>query len=615
MNDENIRDPKEVRPPVTNTLEKSEFEKRIAPAFQTLENVLSKSFGPYGSNTIICDYPYTSTTKDGWTIMKNILFDDPLDRAISQMVTDICGRLNNTVGDGTTTAIVATNALYRAYMKTREKVTGIAPRDIIRTFHKCADAVVKCLQENFVTMLDSGDDENFAKAIRNVVRVSSNGNEELTEIIGSIYDELKFPAIDIQLAPDGITKKKIIDGYAIDVSLTDRLYVNNDNKTATYTNMDAIIFEHKITASIFKNILIPLNMQCAARGRHLLVIAPFYDEHAIDTVIRDTLNSEYRRTKDVNMVLAVCSARNAKDRKSLSDLAMLFNTVAISNATAEEIVKATMVDPNLIMGYFNLDYRKIPNIRVYDSATAGITVSDGTEHVKLPEDNKFLVDVGFCEYAELGLKSSIFRGFYFDEDLYKKHCDEAEQELEETTRKYQAMGTFNLETGWARQRVASLKLKMATIEVGGESQLSQGMMRDVVDDAVKAAASAYNNGTVLGCHIHLRKAIELCRNSTNDVLERYAYDLLTDAFSHVHETLLRNKYNDEPYGNEKINQILQLAKQPENGVYDIVTESLSQDIITSADTDIQILRATMDLASLLISGNQFVFRHIQGSEF
>ena len=107
----------------------------------------------------------------------------------------------------------------------------------------------------------------------------------------------------------------------------------------------------------------------------------------------------------------------------------------------------------------------------------------------------------------------------------------------------------------------------------------------------------------------------MCKEGTIEVLEQYAYDLLYNAFCRVHETLLRNKYagsmGDEAY----IQQILKYSENPENGVYDIVADRLSKDIITSADTDIQILRATMDLTSLLVSGNQFVYRHLQGSEF
>lgn len=613
--EEKVTTTKAPREVVTNTLSKEEFQDRITPVFQTLEDRLSKSFGPYGSNTIICDYPYTSTTKDGWTIMKSILFADPLDRAISQMVTDICGRLNNTVGDGTTTAIVATNAVYKS-CKTRMLPEDTLPRDVLSAFHICSEEIVKLLQSEYVTPMDVSDN-SFGERIRNVVRVSSNGNEELTEMIGSIYEELKFPAIDIQLAADGFTKSVIIDGYAIDITIMDKLYINNDNKTATYSNLDVVIFEHKITTTIFKELLIPLNEQCRARGRHLLVIAPFYDEHALDGVIKDTLNAEYRRSKDINMVLAVCSARNDKDKKCLADLAMLFNTTPITNATAEACIKAMSADPALIHGCFNIDFRDIPDIRVFKNGD--FTISTGSERIELMNtdevksnpDFKFAVELGFCAYAELGLKASMFRGFFFDENRYAVHLMEADQELTNAINKYKAMGTFNLETAWARQRLAALKLKTATIEVGGESLLSQGMMRDVVDDAVKAAASAYNNGTVLGCHVCLRDAVKKLHDAESNELKKTVYDIIYQAFGQVQHTLLENRYGEDE---DHINSIINTMAN-EKQVFDIVTEKLSQNIITSADTDVQILKATMDLASLLISGNQFVYRHLQGSEF
>lgn len=603
---------------VTNTLTKDEFINRVTPVFKTLEERLSKSFGPYGSNTIICDYPYTSTTKDGWTIMKSILFADPLDRAIAQMVTDICGRLNNTVGDGTTTAIVATNALYNSCITGKFDIPeGTLPRDILSAFRECCDEIIKVLKEKYVRPIDISD-EDFGQRIRNVVNVSSNGNAELTEMIGSIYDELKFPAIDIQLAADGITKKLVVDGYSSDISLMDKIYINNDNKTATYNSMDVVIFEHKVTSSIFKEILIPLNEQCRGRGRHLLVIAPFYDERALDSIIKDTLNAEYRRSRDVNMVLAVCSARNEKDRKCLSDLAMLFNTTPITNATAEELIRILSTEPAMIHSAFNIDFRNIPNIGIITSAGFAKSIGDERDAAMEAAKNadkelKFIVELGYCDYADIGLKSSTFRGFYYDENLYKLHCTEAEQELTDAIQKYKTLGTFNLETTWARQRLAALKLKMAMIEVGGESALSQGMMRDVVDDAVKAAASAYNNGTVLGCHVNLISAINELADAETDNLKTVIYCMIADAFCSVQHTLLKNKYGS----NEQtmIDLMFKMNHSDDPAVFDIVTEKFTKDIITSADTDIQVLRATMDLISLLISGNQFVYRHIQGSEF
>ena len=106
--------------PRANVLPKEIFEDRAKKVFNIAWQSLSKSFGPYGAPTIICNYPFRHVTKDGFTIMKNLSMDASetlLDQAIMDMASDICGRLNNTVGDGTTSAVVATNSIYQSYLK------------------------------------------------------------------------------------------------------------------------------------------------------------------------------------------------------------------------------------------------------------------------------------------------------------------------------------------------------------------------------------------------------------------------------------------------------------------------------------------------------------------
>ena len=101
--------------PAVNVISKEEFEERISKVFHLLWKTLSKSFGPYGAPTLIYNYPYSHVTKDGYTIMKNLSMDASetlVDQAIADMAADICGRLNYTVGDGTTSAVIATNSIY-----------------------------------------------------------------------------------------------------------------------------------------------------------------------------------------------------------------------------------------------------------------------------------------------------------------------------------------------------------------------------------------------------------------------------------------------------------------------------------------------------------------------
>ena len=126
--------------PQINVISKEEFEVRVEKVFNLLWKTLSKSFGPYGAPTLIYNYPYSHATKDGFTIMKNLSMNASetiLDQAIADMAADICGRLNYTVGDGTTSAVIATNSIYQSYRKMKSNLHGrirMIPRNVIRFY-------------------------------------------------------------------------------------------------------------------------------------------------------------------------------------------------------------------------------------------------------------------------------------------------------------------------------------------------------------------------------------------------------------------------------------------------------------------------------------------------
>ena len=111
--------------PAINVISKEEFEERVDKVFHLLWKTLAKSFGPYGAPTLIYNYPWSHVTKDGYTIFKNLSMDATetlVDQAIADMAGDICGRLNYSVGDGTTSAIIATNSIYQNYRSKRDEL-------------------------------------------------------------------------------------------------------------------------------------------------------------------------------------------------------------------------------------------------------------------------------------------------------------------------------------------------------------------------------------------------------------------------------------------------------------------------------------------------------------
>ena len=181
---------------------------------------------------------------------------------------------------------------------------------------------------------------------------------------------------------------------------------------------------------------------------------------------------------------------------------------------------------------------------------------------------------------------------------------------------------------------------MGVIEVGGDSELSQKLLKDAVDDAIKAASSAFDNGVVNGCNVDMMKAIQdtlvECLTSP-DLDERSTsiysilLNILYDGFTDVYKTVLSNAFDDKEINrlyevNEFFDKpVIDLDKEDiidENTysmhdiiinhsvhsgkVFDVSTREFTSNVINSSKTDEEILVATIDLIALLISGNQMI---------
>jgi chaperonin GroEL (HSP60 family) len=645
--------------PAINVISKEEFEERVDKVFHLLWKTLAKSFGPYGAPTLIYNYPWSHVTKDGYTIFKNLSMDATetlVDQAIADMAGDICGRLNYSVGDGTTSAIIATNSIYQNYRNKRDELKNkfILPRDVIRKYEVIKEKIIKNLQTK-VVQIRTEDLEQLKKNIHDVVYISSNGDETITEYISDLYKVLGAPAISCMLAPDGITKKRLIEGYKYDLTINDRLYINSDDQTMVLDDADVIIFATKVTKSTYQNILKPLNTECKRRGRHLIVAAPSYDETALQQVIAVDLNNEYRKEHDVNLVLTTYRAVSAHTRKLINDFAILTNTTIIDRALENSIIDQLSTGQQIFQ-VFNMDEREIPGLRCLAMGEQTGLYNRGVDELPdgfAPVNKAFplvenYVDLGFVKHCSLGLKSSQFTDLIYDKKRYEVVLAEARADLEEKEKKYQKLGTFNLEVSQAQERLYALNLKMGIIEVGADTELSQKLLKDAVDDAIKAASSAFNHGVVLGCNTNLIQVISDMYEEETDPVNKTLIEILLSGFIDVYKTVLGNAFDNvtfENYSFEKKTEFenwvtekelrvediftdmeaLQqaIANSTHNGVYtvhdvliqyslltsqvfDISKFRYSTSVINSLQTDEEILKATIDLITILIVGNQMV---------
>lgn len=628
--------------PKVNVLDRDQFLTRAREIFQTYEDVLSKTLGAYGSPTIISNYPYLHITKDGYTVCRNMEFDgrggELIDQTISLMAMNICSRLNYSVGDGTTSAIVATNELYKAIyemMYTNDVFKHARPKDIMATFNEIKDELVKMMEEK-ATPVNS---DNMEEVIRKIVHVSSNGDDHITEMITDAYKTLGFPAINCAESDTDETYCKIIDGFSINVYLGDKIYINNDEKTAKCKQCDVIMFDHKVSLDTYTYLIRPLTSFVRHCGRHLICIAPSYDETMLNGVIKRELMTEFEKTHDICLVLTAIQLNNNFSKKQYADLAVILGTTLIDRDLEDEMCKKCD-EVNDIRKIFDMSDRCIPGITIYPSDSTEQSVA----HPKVYDEtrkNECMITLGFVEEASLGLKTSMFRNSFYNKEIYDKCIREAEMELDEVIQKFAILGTYTRDIYEAQKRLSSIRMKMATIYVGGDSDVSRNLLKDSVEDSIRAAESAFQNGYVQGCNFTLSTCIqELYDKEVDNNLREALLSALLKAFQSVYKKVLDNAFGEDAtvtittyhelfesitnYGIHIDEDWLECVGGLEVGksyhlstilikiskylgmVLNLDTMEFSNDVINSAKTDIEILTATSDLLSMLMVGNQVV---------
>lgn len=554
-------------PPDINVLDQEKMQERVEKIFSMVGESLGKSFGPMGSHTLISQHPYYHVTKDGFTILKFIRFnhqEGPIDMVILDMISSICSRLNYSVGDGTTSAVLATNSMFRSFMKYRNDLFKYfpLPRIMLHELKKISNDILDELNKRTIKINTLPVNE-MVEYIRDVVYVSSNADKETTDIITELYREMEYPGINVTKAADGVTKGEIVKGFMFPAHLMDRLYINSDDDTQKGTNYDVVIFDHKVGLDAFRMILQPIQRMSLERGRKLVCIAPMYDDVALNGDIRNELNSEYARRHDISLILMSFKCNTGYEKKQAADLAMLCNTDTITKAKEMELLVSARASKDEYNAAWiehlpiNIDDRDIPGIRVKMSFEEMSSLKNPTTPFKtwekgmeLSKDKKYVFRVGFAGNASLSLtKQSVFSGFIYDEGLYEKYLLEAKKDLDAAIEKYKKLGTFNFEIDEAQARYLGLKMKMGQISVGANSEFSQDFLMDAMVDAVKAAESSWQNGIVVGGHVSLLSSInaliekELAKDHVNDGRE-LLLRIIFDGIKDVREQVFSNGFRD-----------------------------------------------------------------------
>ena len=302
---------------------------KVLKGVELLSRAVKVTLGPKGRNVII-DKKFGSptVTKDGETVAKEVELPDPYENMGAQMVKEVASKTSDNAGDGTTTATVLAEAIYREGLK--NVAAGCNPIFLKRGIDKAVEAAIAELGK--ISKKVNNRDE-----IRQVAAVSANWDYEIADKIADAMDKVgKDGTITVEEAKSIETTLDVVEGMQFDKGYLSPYFVTSpESMEAVLEDAYVLIHEKKISAL---NDLLPLLQTAAKSGKPLLIIAEEVEGEALAALvvnkIRGTLN-----------VCAVKAPGFGDRRKAiLEDIAILTGGKCITEDLGIKLENVTVAD-------------------------------------------------------------------------------------------------------------------------------------------------------------------------------------------------------------------------------------------------------------------------------
>src|SRR5712675_1954918 len=303
---------------------------------QKLSRAVKATLGHKGSNVVFgMKFASTTVTKDGVTVAKEIELEDACENMGAQMVREVASKTSDAAGDGTTTATVLAEAIYREGLK--YVTSGANPIGIQRGIMKAVEAAVDHLSKISKKVKDKEE-------IKQVATVSANWDTTIGEIIADAMDKVgKDGTITVEEAKSIETSLDVVEGMQFDKGYLSPYFVTNaEAMEAILDNPYVLLFEKKISS--LKDML-PLLEKVAKAGRPLLIISEDVEGEALATLVVNKLRG--------TLQVAAVKAPGFGDRRKamMEDIAVLTGGklitedlgIKLENITLDDLGKAKRI--------------------------------------------------------------------------------------------------------------------------------------------------------------------------------------------------------------------------------------------------------------------------------
>ena len=419
-----------------------------------LANAVKVTLGPKGRNVVLGKkWGSPTITKDGVTVAKEIELKDPLQNMGAQMVKEVASKTSDVAGDGTTTATVLAQAIFREGVKT--VAAGANPMALKRGIDKAVETVCGAVDQNGDRKPGALDkfSKSIAgdmKAIAQVGTISANNDETIGNIIAEAMKKVgKDGVITVEEGKSMETQLEVVDGMQFDRGYLSPYFVTDAERMECVLE-DPYILLHEKKISALKDLL-PLLEELAKTGKPLLVIAEEVEGEALATLVVNKLRG----------TLQACAVKapGFGDRRKamLQDIAILTGGKALTED----------------LGI------KLENVKLADLGQA--------KKVTIDKDNTTIVEGRGKQAAIQG------------------RVKEIRNEIEKTTSDY--------DREKLQERLAKLVGGVAVIKVGAATETEMKEKKARVEDAMHATRAAVEDGIVPGGGV----ALVRCLKALNDL--------------------------------------------------------------------------------------------------
>jgi chaperonin GroEL len=294
-----------------------------------LANAVKVTLGPRGRNVVIeKSWGAPTVTKDGVTVAKEIELENKFENMGAQMVKEVASKTSDNAGDGTTTATVLAQSIYREGSKL--VAAGHNPMELKRGIEKSVEVVVEALKK--VSTPTKGKED-----IAQVGTISANGDTEIGEMIAEAMKKVgKEGVITVEEAKTLTSELDVVEGMQFDRGYLSPYFVTDTERMEVVLN-DAYILTHEKKISNMKELL-PLLEQVAKSGKPLLMIAEDVDGEALATLVVNKLRG----------TLQVCAVKapgfGDRRKEMLKDIATLSGGQAVTEDLGLKLENLTLQD-------------------------------------------------------------------------------------------------------------------------------------------------------------------------------------------------------------------------------------------------------------------------------